>query len=85
MNDDVYTFLTEVLADMNYDTAAVTPETELGPNGLDMESLAIAEVSIQVEDRYGVKFEEDEAEQLALMNLGQLVEEIVKRAAAVAK
>lgn len=83
--EDVYEFVKGALAEMNYDTDAVTAETDLGPNGLDLESLAIAEVSIQVEDRYGVRFEEDEAEQLALMNVGGLVKEIVTRAAAVAK
>ncbi|GAA2133700.1 hypothetical protein GCM10009760_10150 [Kitasatospora kazusensis] len=85
MFDDVYKFLTGVLADMNYDISEVTPQTDLGPEGLDLESLAIAEISIQIEDSYSIKFEEDEAEQLALMTLGGLVEEIVKRAAAVAK
>ncbi|WP_406205728.1 acyl carrier protein [Kitasatospora sp. NBC_01560] len=85
MYDDVFQFIKGVLTDMNFDTEAVTAETDLGPNGLDLESLAIAEVSIQVEDRYGVKFAEDEAEQVALMNVGALVQEIVTRAAAVAK
>ncbi|MBC3843182.1 acyl carrier protein [Streptacidiphilus sp. 4-A2] len=82
MSAEVHQFVVEALKNMNYDTAEVTGETPLGPAGLDLESLSLAEVAIQVEDTYGVKFEEDEMESVALLTVGGLVDEIVKRSSA---
>lgn len=79
---EVQTFIIEALKDMNYDVSDVTGETPLGPAGLDLESLSVAEIAIQVEDTYGVKFEEDEMESVALLTVSGLVKEIVERAAA---
>ncbi|CAL9629268.1 hypothetical protein SUDANB176_06039 [Streptomyces sp. enrichment culture] len=81
---EVETFIIEALKNMNYDVSDVTGETPLGPAGLDLESLSVAEIAIQVEDTYGVKFEEDEMESLALLTVSGLVKEIVERAAAAA-
>ncbi|MBW5251987.1 acyl carrier protein [Streptomyces sp. P01-B04] len=69
---------------MNYDVSEVTGDTPLGPAGLDLESLSVAEVAIQVEDTYGVKFEEDEMETVALLTVAGLVKEIVDRVSAAA-
>jgi acyl carrier protein len=79
MNDDISMFLHSALAEMNYDTSELTDDTPLGPDGLDLESLALAEIAIQVEDKYDVRMDEDEAEQMALMTLGQLAAEIARR------
>jgi acyl carrier protein len=81
MFTEVFQFLTAALKDMNYDVSSVTPETPLGPAGLDLESLSVAEIALQVEDTYGLRFDEDETEQLALMTVGELAHEIVGRAA----
>lgn len=78
---DVFRFLTDALKDMNYEVSSVTPETPLGPAGLDLESLSVAEIAIQVEDTYGIRFDEDETEQLSLMTVGGLANEIVRRSA----
>ncbi|MBK3569925.1 acyl carrier protein [Streptomyces sp. MBT62] len=67
---------------MNYDVSDVTVDSPLGPSGLDLESLSVAEIAIQVEDTYGVRFEEDEMESVALLTISGLVDEIIKRAAA---
>ncbi|MFG1913256.1 acyl carrier protein [Micromonospora sp. NPDC048898] len=79
MSADVFAFLVDALKNMNYDISSVTRETALGANGLELESLAVAEISIQVEDAYGVRFDEDEAERLAMMTVGDLADEITAR------
>ncbi|MGW6207277.1 acyl carrier protein [Streptomyces sp. NPDC055089] len=79
MSTEVEKFIIEALANMNYDVSDVTGDTPLGPAGLDLESLSVAEVAIQVEDTYGVKFEEDEMETVALLTVAGLVKEIVDR------
>lgn len=78
--EEITTFLFEALSDMNYDVSDVTGETALGPAGLDLESLSVAEIAIQVEDTYGVKFEEDEMETVSLLTVSGLVDEIFGRA-----
>ncbi|MEU3498153.1 acyl carrier protein [Kitasatospora cineracea] len=80
MSADINRFIVKSLAEMNYDTSEISDETPLGPSGLDLESLALAEIAIQVEDEYGVRIDEDETEQLALMTLGELAAEIARRA-----
>jgi len=67
---------------MNYDVSGVTGDTDLGPTGLDLESLALAELAIQVEDEFGVKFTDDDTETLALMTLDEFGAEVVRRMAA---
>ncbi|MER0243573.1 acyl carrier protein [Streptomyces sp. 796.1] len=84
MSAEVEKFIIEALDNMNYDVTEVTGDTPLGPSGLDLESLSVAEIAIQVEDTYGVKFEEDEMETVALLTVSGLVKEIVERASATA-
>jgi acyl carrier protein len=79
MNQEVRQFLIDSLADMNYDVSEVTDESSLGPAGLDLESLAIAELAVRVEDRYGVTFSEDDSEEMAGMALGEFVSAVVDR------
>ena len=84
MEDEVRQFVVNVLSEMNYDVSGVTGETDLGPAGLDLESLAIADLAVQVEDRFGVKFTEDDTEQLALMTLDEFAHEVAGRVAVAA-
>jgi acyl carrier protein len=79
MNSEVRQFLLDSLAEMNYDVSDVSDDASLGPAGLDLESLALAELAVRVEDRYGVKFSEDEAEEMAGMTLGELVSAVTGR------
>jgi acyl carrier protein len=81
MNAEVYQFLVEGLKNMNFDVSDVTEETKLGPGGLDLESLALADLAVQVEDTFSVKFELDEMEGIAMFTLGQLAEEVTAKAA----
>ncbi|MET7762966.1 acyl carrier protein [Streptomyces sp. NPDC005336] len=80
---EITQFIIDALNNMNYDVSEVTGETPLGPAGLDLESLSVAEIAIQVEDTYGVKFDEDEMETVALLTVSGLVDEIIKRVSVV--
>ncbi|MFI6828600.1 acyl carrier protein [Kribbella capetownensis] len=81
MKDEVRAFVIAQLQDMNYDTEGVDDETTLGPAGVDLESLALADLSVRVEDRFGVRFSDDESEQLALMTVGEFTTEVAGRVA----
>ncbi|TCC58710.1 acyl carrier protein [Kribbella pittospori] len=81
MKDEVRAFVIAQLQDMNYDTDGVDDETTLGPAGVDLESLALADLSVRVEDRFGVRFSDDESEQLALMTVGEFTAEVAGRVA----
>ena len=79
VNDEVRQFVLGVLNEMGYEATETDGNTPMGPAGLALESLAVAELSIFVEDPYHVRFGDDEMETLALMTISQLVDEIVVR------
>ena len=81
MKDEVRAFVIAQLQDMNYDTEGIDNDTTLGPAGVDLESLALADLSVRVEDRFGVRFSDDESEQLALMTVGEFTAEVAGRVA----
>ena len=81
MKDEVRAFVIAQLQDMNYDTEGIDDETTLGPAGVDLESLALADLSVRVEDRFGVRFSDDESVQLALMTVGEFTAEVAGRVA----
>jgi len=64
-------FILRSLREMNYDVEGIEDDTQLGPRGADVESVALAELAIRVEDEFGVKFSEDEAEELAGLTVGE--------------
>ncbi|WP_089154215.1 acyl carrier protein [Micromonospora sp. NBS 11-29] len=82
MRDEVRTFVVEQLADMNYDVEGLDDDITLGPSGVDLESLALADLAVRVEDRYGLKFADDESEKLALMTVGEFTTMVADRVAA---
>jgi acyl carrier protein len=82
MQDRIRAFVLATLIEMNYDVSEVTGDTDLGPAGLDLESLALADLSVQVEDEYGIKFDLDEMEGTALMTLDEFTADVVARLAA---
>ncbi|HEX4060231.1 MAG TPA: phosphopantetheine-binding protein [Streptosporangiaceae bacterium] len=81
MEDEVREFVVEAVRAMNYDVSDVTGDTDLGPAGLDLESLAIAELAVQVEDKFGVQFTDEDTTELPLMTLDEFTAEVVKRIA----
>jgi acyl carrier protein len=74
MTDDIREFTVEALRKMNYDVSDINDDTELGPAGLDLESLALADLAVQLEDHYHVKFNDDDMETLALMTLAEFTD-----------
>jgi acyl carrier protein len=76
---EIRDFVVSALKEMNYDVSEVAGDTDLGPAGLDLESLAVAELAVLVEDRYGIQFSDEDAEELALMTLDEFTAEISKR------
>lgn len=81
MRAEVRAFVIAQLADMNYDVDDLDDDTTLGPSGVDLESLALADLSVRVEDRYGLSFS-DESEKLALMTVGEFTTMVADRVAA---
>ncbi|NES27311.1 acyl carrier protein [Micromonospora terminaliae] len=79
MRDEVRAFVIEQLADMNYDVEDIDDDTTLGPSGVDLESLALADLAVRVEDRYGLTFPDDESEKLALMTVGEFTTMVADR------
>ncbi|HET9143123.1 acyl carrier protein [Actinophytocola sp.] len=82
MVDEIRQFLLESLTEMKYSTEDIDDGTVLGPAGVDLESLALAELAMRVEDRYGVRFDEDEAETFAAMTVGEFCVAVEHRAQA---
>jgi acyl carrier protein len=80
MKDDVRQFVIESLEKMQL--TGVTGETSLGPNGLDLESLTIAELAIQIEDQFGFEINEDDTERMALMTIDELAAEVASAVSA---
>jgi acyl carrier protein len=81
---EIRAFVFETLQEMNYDVEGVDDDSTLGPAGVDLESLALAELAVRVEDRFGVRFAEEESEELALMTVGEFTRTVVERAGDVA-
>jgi acyl carrier protein len=81
MDTEIREFVLTALKDMNYDVSEVTGDTDLGPAGLDLESLAVAELAVLVEDHFGVKFSDEDAAELALMTLDEFTAEVATRIA----
>ena len=79
MNDEVRQFVVDALDEMNYHVTDTDDDILMGPTGLDLESLAVAELAIRVEDTYQVRFGDDEMEAMALMTISQFVAEIGAR------
>ncbi|MDI1463939.1 acyl carrier protein [Catellatospora sp. KI3] len=79
MSAEVRKFIIDAIAEMNYPVDDVTADTPLGSAGVDLESLAVAELSVRVEDTYGVKFSDEEAEQMAAMTVGEFADAIIER------
>jgi acyl carrier protein len=71
MIDEIRKFVLDSITDMNYSIEDVDDGTTLGPAGADLESLALAELAVRVEDRFGMKFDDDEGEMLTSMTVGE--------------
>jgi acyl carrier protein len=81
VSNDVIAFALTSLSQMNFDVVGADPDTVLGPAGVDLDSLAIAELALRLEDEFGVRFAEEDMEHVAVMTLGELAAEVQRRAA----
>lgn len=81
MKAEIREFVVASLKEMNYDVEGIDDDTTLGPAGVDLESLALADLAVRVEDRFGVRFADDESEQLALMTVGEFTATVADRIA----
>lgn len=79
MTDEIRQFLLESLTEMQYSTEDIVDDTTLGPAGVDLESLAIAELAMRVEDRFGVRFNDDESETFAAMTISEFCAAVAER------
>ncbi|WFE40849.1 acyl carrier protein [Micromonospora sp. WMMD998] len=79
MTDEIRAFLLAALTEMKYDVGDVDDDTVFGPAGLDVDSLGLAELAVRVEDRFGVAFDDDEAEMLAMMTLAEFCRTVDQR------
>ncbi|XVS61667.1 phosphopantetheine-binding protein [Actinosynnema sp. CA-299493] len=82
MTAEIRDFLLESLTEMKYSTDEIGEDTVLGPAGADLESLALAELALRVEDRYGVRFEAEEAEAFANLTVGEFCAVVAQRISA---
>jgi acyl carrier protein len=74
--EEVIAFTIKSLEEMNFVIADVGLETMIGPSGMDLDSLAVAELAARLEESFGVSFPEDEVEQLAIMTLGEFADAV---------
>jgi acyl carrier protein len=81
MIDEIRQFVLDSLTDMNYSIDGIDDDTTLGPAGADLESIALAELAVRVEDKFGVRFDDDEADQLAGMTVGEFCSSVEPRIA----
>jgi acyl carrier protein len=79
MLDEIRQFVLDSLTDMNYSIDGIDDDTVLGPAGADLESLALAELGVRVEDRFGVTFDDDEREGLAGLTVGEFCRSVEPR------
>ena len=79
MIETIRQFIFTSLQDMNYDTEDIDDDTQLGPRGADLASLSLAELAVRVEDEFGVKFSDEEAEDLAGKTVGEFCAIVVDR------
>lgn len=84
MDEDIRQFVINTLKQMDYDVSDVTGDTDLGPAGLDVESLALAELALHIEDEFRVKFDEDEVDVLSRMTLDEFAALVAGRIGAIA-
>lgn len=79
MSTPVRAFVVNTLDAMNLDTSDVTDTTPIGDGGMELESLTTAELVMQVEEEYGVKFSDDDVEGMQTMTVGDFVAEVERR------
>jgi acyl carrier protein len=79
MSDEVVAFVLDTLREMDFDVEAADADSQFGPAGIDLDSLAAVELAVRVQDAYGVAFTDEHMEFLAVATVGELAAVIVER------
>jgi acyl carrier protein len=77
--EEVIAFTIKSLEEMNLPVEGAGLDTMIGPSGMDLDSLAVAELAARLEDSFGVSFPEDEMDQLGIMTLGEFADTVAQR------
>ncbi|MBW7477306.1 acyl carrier protein [Paenibacillus oenotherae] len=77
----VLTLITDKL-NLPVDRSAVTNDTPLVKGGLGLESLAVVELTLNLENEFKVTIPDEDVEKMAAFTLGDLVNYVVEKAAA---
>jgi acyl carrier protein len=80
MIDSIQQFIFDSLREMDVDTEGIDADSQLGPRGADLSSLALAELALRVEDKYGLRFGEEETERLAGLTVAEFCAVVAERA-----
>lgn len=80
MPDDVAAFVLHTLTEMNFDTDGGV-DSQLGPRGIDLDSLSVVELAARVSSAYGIKLTGQDMEQMAMATVREFAAEIVRRRA----
>lgn len=79
---EVREFLTSVIIDemsLDLKPADLVDDASLGPDGLDLESLAFVELTVALEHQYGLQIPDEELDDMAKLSFGAFVDDIVAR------
>jgi acyl carrier protein len=82
MIDTIRQFIFDSLREMDCDIEGINENSQLGPRGADLSSLSLAELALRVEDEYGLRFDEAEAEKLAGLTVGEFCAVVAERTSA---
>ncbi|WP_033289892.1 acyl carrier protein [Amycolatopsis jejuensis] len=75
--------LTTLAKDMNHPVpeGSAGDDSPMGAGGIDLDSLSLIELTIRLEQRFGVEFPETSIEPFGAMTLQELVADLVQRGA----
>lgn len=82
MDTEIKQYIITVLRDefsLAIDESKVTDETELGPAGLNLESLTFVELAFRLEEKYGIEISDADYERIATFNTGDLVRYVAEK------
>jgi acyl carrier protein len=80
----VIAFIIGALRDMKFDVDAADADSEFGPAGVDLDSLAVVELAARIKDSYGVALTGDDLERLAIATIAEFAAEVAERSRSLA-
>lgn len=79
MTETIRVAVLTMLQEMDYEVPDETGSMVLGRDGLDLDSLGVAELAVRIEDQYGVRFGDDEAAAMAALTIDEFVAVVADR------